>query len=67
MVSLLHSDALNGDLQRYPYASEKFGVTQVPQSLNGEEYPYGTLELTGNQAYEDLLGYDRFLMAMGAR
>ena len=34
--------------------------------MNGEEYPYRTLELTGDQAYEDLLGYDRFLQAMGA-
>ena len=36
------------------------------QSLNREEYPYRTLELTGDQAYEDLLHYDRFLQAMGA-
>ena len=50
-----------------PYASEKFGITQVRQSLNGEEYPYRILELTEDQAYEDLLRYDRFLMAMGAR
>ena len=34
--------------------------------MNGEEYSYRTLELTGDQAYEDLLGYDRFLQAMGA-
>ena len=27
---------------------------------------YRTLELTGDEAYEDLLGYDGFLMAMGA-
>ena len=67
MVGLLHSDTFNGDLQRYPYASEKFGITQVRQSLNGEEYPYRILELTEDQAYEDLLRYDRFLMAMGAR
>ena len=56
MVGLLHSNAFNGDLGRYPYAFQKFGVTQVRQILNGEEYPYRTLELTGNQAYEDLLG-----------
>ena len=66
IVGLLHSNAFNGDLQRYPYAFQKFGVTQVRQSLNGEEYPYRTLELTGDQAYEDLLGYDWFLQAMGA-
>ncbi|CAH3176318.1 unnamed protein product [Porites lobata] len=66
MVGLLHSNTFNGDLQRYPFAFEKFGVTQVRQTLNGEEYPYRTLQLTGDQAYEDLLGYDRFLQAMGA-
>ena len=48
MVGLLHSNAFNGDLGRYPYAFQTFGVTQVRQSLNGEEYPYRTLELTGD-------------------
>ena len=66
MVGLLHSNAFNGDMGRYRYAFQTFGVTQVRQSLNGEEYPYKTLKLTGDQAYEDLLGYDRFLQAMGA-
>ena len=66
IVGLLHSNTFNGDLQRYPFAFEKFGVTQIRQTLNGEEYPYRTLQLTGDQAYEDLLGYDRFLQAMGA-
>jgi len=66
VVGLLHSDAFNGDLQKYAFAFEKFGVTQVRQTLNGEEYPYRTLQLTGDQSYEDLLGYDRFLQAMGA-
>ncbi|CAH3021199.1 unnamed protein product, partial [Porites evermanni] len=56
MVGLLHSDAFNGNLQRYPFAFEKFGVTQIRQTLNGEEYPYRTLQLTGAEAYEDLLG-----------
>ena len=66
MVGLLHSNAFNGDMGRNSYAFQKFGVTQVRQSLNGEEYPYSTLELTGDQAYEDLLRYDWFLQAMGA-
>ena len=29
MVALLHSNAFNGDLERNPYAFQKFGVTQV--------------------------------------
>ena len=66
IVGLLHSNAFNGDLERNPYAFQKFRVTQVRQSLNGEEYPYRTLQLTGTEAYEDLLGYDRFVQAMGA-
>ena len=66
MVCLLHSNAFNGDMGRNPYAFQQFGVTQVRQSLNGEEYPYRTLQLTGDQAYEDMLGYDRFPQAMGA-
>ena len=52
--------------ERSPARREKFGVTQIRQTLNGEEYPYRTLQLTGGEAYEDLLGYDRFLQAMGA-
>ncbi|CAH3025973.1 unnamed protein product, partial [Porites evermanni] len=59
MVGLLHSNAFNGDLQRNPFAFEKFGFTQIRQTLNGEEYPYRTLQLTGDQAYEDLLGMIR--------
>ena len=66
MVGMLHSNAFNEEIKRNPYAFQKFGVTQVRQSLNGEEYPYRTLQLTGTEAYEDLLGYDRFLQAMGA-
>ena len=46
MVGLQHSDAFNGDLERYPFAFQKFGVTQVRQKLNRVEYPYRTLELT---------------------
>ena len=65
MVGLLHSNAFNGDMSRYPYTFQKFGVTQIRQNLNGEEYPYRTLELTRDQAYEDL-GYNRFLQASGA-
>ena len=65
IVGLLHSNTFNGNLQIYPFAFEKFGVAQIRQTLNGEEYPYRTLQLTGGEAYEDLLGYDRFLQAMG--
>ena len=66
MLGLLHSNAFHGDSGRNPHPFRKFGATQVRQSLNGEEYPYRTLRPYGTEAYEDLMGYDRFLQAMGA-
>ena len=63
VVGLLHCNAFNGNTGRNPYAFQKFRVTQVRQSLKGEEYPYRILQLTGTEAYEVLLGYDRFLQA----
>ena len=62
----MHSTNYNGSLQHYPYAYEKFGVTAVRQQIDGEEYPYRALELTGSSSSEDLVGYDRFLTASGA-
>jgi len=66
IIGLMHSTNYNGSLQHYPYAYEKFGVTRVRQSIDGKEYPYRALELTGNSSAEDLVGYDRFLTASGA-
>ena len=56
----------HGGLQHYPFAYEKFGVTRVRQTIDGEEYPYRSSELTGNTKAEDLVGYDPFLTASGA-
>ena len=36
------------------------------QFIEGEEYPYVTMELTGNTALNDRMGYYRFLEAAGA-
>ena len=66
MIGLMNSVNYNGSLQHYPFAYEKFGVTRVRQRIDGEEYPYRALELTGNTKAEDLVGYDRFLTASGA-
>ena len=64
ILGLLDSRAYNGSLTRYPFAFQKFQVTRVRQTKDGEEYPYKALELTGNSNAEDLLGYDRFVTAM---
>ncbi|XP_068742248.1 uncharacterized protein F54H12.2-like [Montipora capricornis] len=42
MVGLLDSHAYNGNLDHYPFAFQKFGVTCIPQIICGEEYPYET-------------------------
>ena len=66
IIGLMNSTNYNGSLKYYPYAYEKFGVTRVRKRIDGEEYPYRALELTGNSKAEDLVGYDRFLTASGA-
>ena len=66
VLGLVKSKNYNGDLTCYPFAYEKFGVTRVRQSVDGEEYPYRSLEMAGNTQAEDLLGYNRLLTAIGA-
>ena len=65
---MVHTSAYNGDFTRYPFAFERFGAIAVRQTVNGEEYPYQTLELsneTNNKDSTDYLGYERFLQASG--
>ena len=66
VVGILDSTAFNGDKEKYPFAFQSKGVTSVRQFIEGEEYPYVTLELTGNTALKDRQGYYRFLEAAGA-
>ena len=63
MVGLLDSRAYNGNLDHYPFAFQKFGVTRIRQIIRGEEYPYEILELNQNAKKQDLWGYHRFLQA----
>ena len=66
IVGLVDSRAFNGDYTRDPFCFQKFGLTSIKQIVKGEEYPYETLELVGNDSTKDLLGYFRFLQASGA-
>lgn len=67
LVAMVDSRAYNGNVEYYPFAFQKFGLTRIRQIVNGEEYPFkSTLELTGNQSYEDLTGYNRLLVALEA-
>ena len=40
LVGLLHNSAFNGAYRRSPFAFEKFGLTLIRMTINGEEYPY---------------------------
>ena len=66
IVAMVDSRAFNGDYTRDPFCFQKFDLTSIKQIVKGEEYPYETLELVGNDSTKDLLGYFRFLQASGA-
>ena len=66
MVGSLDSRAYNGNLDHYPFAFQKFGVTRIRQIIRSEEYPYKALELNQSDNKKDLWGYYRFLQAICA-
>ena len=66
IVGILDSAAFNGTKEKYPFSFQSKGVTSVQQFIEGEEYPYVTLEFAGNNTLKDLEGYRRFLDAAGA-
>ena len=65
IVGILDSTAFNGAKEKYPFAFQSKGVTSVRQFIEGEEYPCVTLELTGNSALNNRMGYYRFMEAAG--
>ena len=59
LVGLLHNSAFNGAYRRSLFAFEKFGLTLIRMTINGEEYPYkNALELVHNDGSKDNLGTD---------
>ena len=66
IIGIINSTNYNGDLQKYPFAYEKFGVTRVEQRIDGEVYPYRTMEVVGNSKARDFVVYDQWLEATGA-
>ena len=57
--------AFNGDNTLNPFNYGKFNLNTVKLTINGEEYPYRTLELNHTDGDKDILGYSRFLQATG--
>ncbi|CAH3186090.1 unnamed protein product [Porites lobata] len=66
IVGILDSTAFNGTKEKYPFAFQSKGVTSIRQFIEGEEYPYVTLEFAGNNTLKDWEGYRRFLDAAGS-
>ncbi|KAM7428306.1 hypothetical protein ABFA07_020689 [Porites harrisoni] len=66
IVGILDSTAFNGAKEKYPFSFQSKGVTSIRQFIEGEEYPYVTLEFAGNNTLKDLEGYRRFLDAAGS-
>ena len=53
--------------RRSPFAFEKFGLTLIRMTINGEEYPYkNVLELVHNDGSKDNFGYRRLLETMAS-
>ena len=63
VVGLVEAAAFNGDVEKNPFAFQKFGLTSIKQLVKGEEYPYETLELDHASDQLDMRGYHRFLEA----
>ena len=66
IIGILKTTAFNGQYNEDPLAFGKFGVEYIKQIVNGEEYPYETLELNTANGQKDLVGYHRFLDATGS-
>ena len=65
ILGIVNNAGFNGTGHRYPFAFEKGKIKYIKQIIQGEEYPYETLELTADDRY-DGDGYYRFLQASGA-
>ena len=48
IVGLVDSRALNGTLNYYPFAFQKFGLTEIQLIIEDETYPYDALKMVGN-------------------
>ena len=65
IVALVRQAAFNGDRRYNPFTYELYNLQTVTLTINGEEYPYTTLELNHDNGNKDVRGYHRFLEATG--
>ena len=65
VIGIVNTLAFNGEYEFDPYAFEKAGVEYIKQVVNGEEYPYETMDLNAGNGNKDLVQYQRFCDAAG--
>lgn len=65
VVVVVDQTAFNGERHKEPFAYQKAGIEFIKQMVNGEEYPYETMNLNPNNGEKDYGGYFRFLEATG--
>ena len=65
IIGILETTAFNGQYNKDPCAFQKAGIEYIKQIVNGEGYPYETMELNGGNGQKDMIGYHRFLDATG--
>jgi hypothetical protein len=63
ILGMVHSRNYSGALTRNPFNFEKFGVKNIKQVIEGEEYPYELLEFNDDNAQLDMDGYHRLVVA----
>ena len=64
VLVFMHTDVYNGSSTHHTFAYERHKITRVSQSVNGEDYPYGPLDLSttaNNRGSTDYKGYEWLL------
>ena len=65
VIEIVKTDAFNGSYEHDPFAFEKADVEYIKHVVNGEEYPYETMDLNSGNGNKDLAQYQRFCDATG--
>ena len=59
----MHQNAYNGGYKWNPFSFQKFGIKNIKQIIEGEEYPDEALEMNHDNGQLDMEGYYRLITA----
>lgn len=63
VVALVAQEAFTGNYGYYPFNFVKHKMSSIKQIIEGEEYPYPTLEIEPDSGDKDMEGYHRLIMS----